>query len=1349
MGLPVPATEWHLGANPVWNVLRFRGCLPTSHLGPLGRTPMKSEPRETTSHLRGTARTVSMWTGIQRIPPDAFRPASKLLHQTSAVFASGDAVEFDRQPIQRTTTMEPEKGRFFLSRRIRSIAALLGLGMLLPVALSSRGGTLELDFNSDPAGIPGAQWAGTNPKPWFASGGNPGGFLALSHAAPSQYTVVVLPNIDPGAAVTGFSIAADLRVGNPSSGGVSADGFGLSFVREGDPLLESPDDKNQFAGALPESGGRTGVSILFDTWSGNTFPGDPSDPTDIQGLIVRVDNATVKKVAMPVQNGTADDPASIQTGPHDASYWNGGGDPYQPGAWSGLAWRRFTCVVTPEARLTLTWKGATLINNLQLPYSPTPSRWVLSSRTGAANEAVHVDNLRLVTTAQPIPPAAGPVGNLRTTEIGSERVVLAWDAATVPGQPGSPLVYDVLRDGVLIASRLSTSSYTDRNALPDRSYVYGVHARNIGNVVGAESTLTVRTRALMEGVAFLRGEIWHGMGDRSLEEALSDSRYQSRPPDEIRYLNGFSFGESSGFGNTFGDQYLVRVKGVFTAPKTARYRFFIRSDRQSALYFNANGATPPDPAQAVLIARESACCRGFQDVVEGVKPEATSVALSMVAGQKYGLTFVVKASNGPDWGQVAVREEGDRTPAQDLTPLRGSILSGPVDGSGAASVTMVRQPVSLSTSAYGVANFSATVSGASPYEGDYGPGRISYQWYKNDLPILNANGPSFSLTQASPDDNGARFHLVASVAGASVRSQTAVLTVPYDNNIPTVFRMTGSDTFDSITILFSEPVSDSALNPGYYQISGLSLTSGVRLSDRRVRFSTSPQLEGASYPATVAGVSDLVGRSVTFNGIFHSFRFQPGRVLYRRWKNRSQLPSDPAVLGDPDETLILDQFAVGPSNADPFVGQMKAVFIPESSGGHVFHLSSDNRGELYLGADANQRSRFRIAEEPVGGPRWVWDGGPGLDSVRGGSGARANRSDQYPRTGWPAGPGGAISLMAGRKYYLELIHRSPEGEDHAEATVSRVGGPDPAPGATSLVGGRIGWFFDPNELAARTGDNLRQILIRPEAPLGRPIPEGWVIPTDPGDFAIAGPGLVPWPKAADPNQPGDVMQFYYEEVTGDFDRVVRIKEISGLPTLDYWAGGGLQARVSTDALSPSFAIKVASPGNHMSGITVAGRAVDGQDSTVFGRILGWAPGGMGVEQTLPNQWIRLRRVGDWFAAYVGIDGKTWSMVGQRYQQWPARLLVGTYASAANLETGVQSLALMQFSMYGEPILDDASPPRLLSLEHLVESLQLLPPRGGGDLRPAGNRGRHGVPRRHRTRFRDVHGDRERGRRRCR
>lgn len=238
-----------------------------------------------------------------------------------------------------------------------------------------------------------------------------------------------------------------------------------------------------------------------------------------------------------------------------------------------------------------------------------------------------------------------------------------------------------------------------------------------------------------------------------------------------------------------------------------------------------------------------------------------------------------------------------------------------------------------------------------------------------------------------------------------------------------------------------------------------------------------------------------------------------------------------------------------------------------------------------------------------------------------------------------------------------------------------------------------------------TGQALRltAVQIQPEV-LPIVIPEGSVTATGADAFTVEGPGLVAFPSASNPVQPGDIQEFAYESITGDFDKIVKITSITSGPVtdpVDALASGGLQARATLDPLSPSFLINVSNPaGEDPAGgnqVTVRGRAIDGQNYTAYGRSY------PGVDATLPNQWLRLRRVGDWFAAYVGTDGVNWALVGQRYQQWPATLLVGTYAFSASYvddpdfgPSGGENLASVQFSNYGDAVVTDVTPPRLVS-----------------------------------------------------
>ncbi|MBN8247206.1 MAG: immunoglobulin domain-containing protein, partial [Verrucomicrobia bacterium] len=232
---------------------------------------------------------------------------------------------------------------------------------------------------------------------------------------------------------------------------------------------------------------------------------------------------------------------------------------------------------------------------------------------------------------------------------------------------------------------------------------------------------------------------------------------------------------------------------------------------------------------------------------------------------------------------------------------------------------------------------------------------------------------------------------------------------------------------------------------------------------------------------------------------------------------------------------------------------------------------------------------------------------------------------------------------------------------------------------------------------------LTAVQIQPEV-LPIVIPAGSVTATGDDTFTVSGPGLKAWTSPTDTDQPGDVQEFAYESVTGDFDKIVKVTGLTSGPVtdpVDNQASAGLQARVDTNALSASFLINISNPlGDPAAGgnqLTVRGRAIAGQAYTSYGATL------PGVADVLPNQWLRLRRVGDYFAAYVSTNGLDWALVGQRYQQWPATLLVGTYAFSASytvvegVGSGGENLATALFSNYGNAVVSDSTPPALVSV----------------------------------------------------
>ena len=279
--------------------------------------------------------------------------------------------------------------------RLQAQRSLLGLGAVVTWCASALAGSANYDFNSAPPAdlqfVLSQSDAG-----WRDTGGvNNTGYVALFDSINSQYAAVMIPDFDNGLIVKAFTFECELRVGNAvGNDGRPADGFSINYARATDPVVtqlaqEPPvDPRNDFAiPGAPEGGTTTGLSICFDTWSGNTWP---SGETDIEGIILRVDNVTKAKVAMPVRNGSCTDATSLQTGPYN---------PDLAGAPDELCWAPLKVDLAENGEVTVTWKGTVIVDKVQTGFLPSAGRIVLAGRTGGANENTHIDNLKITTVA--------------------------------------------------------------------------------------------------------------------------------------------------------------------------------------------------------------------------------------------------------------------------------------------------------------------------------------------------------------------------------------------------------------------------------------------------------------------------------------------------------------------------------------------------------------------------------------------------------------------------------------------------------------------------------------------------------------------------------------------------------------------------------------------------------------------------------------------------------------------------------------------------------------------------------------------------------------------------------------
>jgi len=166
----------------------------------------------------------------------------------------------------------------------------------------------------------------------------------------------------------------------------------------------------------------------------------------------------------------------------------------------------------------------------------------------------------------------------------------------------------------------------------------------------------------------LKFSYWGGISGTPVQGLYDDPRYPASP-DLVLAVN--SFNSRDAFPDDSHENYGATIEGYLTPTESASYRFFLRSDDASQFYLS----TDDKEANLAQIAEETGCCNGF---TEPDSPR-TSEPVALVAGKKYFVRLVYKEGGGGDYGQVAWRKEGDKTPAGSLQPIPGKFLSSAVD----------------------------------------------------------------------------------------------------------------------------------------------------------------------------------------------------------------------------------------------------------------------------------------------------------------------------------------------------------------------------------------------------------------------------------------------------------------------------------------------------------------------------------------------------------------------------------------------------------------------------------------------------------------------------------------------
>jgi hypothetical protein len=230
----------------------------------------------------------------------------------------------------------------------------------------------------------------------------------------------------------------------------------------------------------------------------------------------------------------------------------------------------------------------------------------------------------------------------------------------------------------------------------------------------------------------------------------------------------------------------------------------------------------------------------------------------------------------------------------------------------AVAPTILTNPASATVNEHGTTNFSVTVNGTAPF---------TFQWTDNNVDIAGETGPTLTMTQIPYTENNHQIRVrVSNPANtAGVTSAAAVLTVIRDTTPPTVVKANVNSAGDQVTVVYSEPVSDTALDTSLYGIDqGVIISYVTRSSDTTVVLHPTIALAGGlSFTLSIHGVQDLASTPNTMAATQVTFRsslFQAGAVLHKKYGwpandyNPNNLFNDPRYPNGPDRQDIMSVF---------------------------------------------------------------------------------------------------------------------------------------------------------------------------------------------------------------------------------------------------------------------------------------------------------------------------------------------------------------------------------------------------------------------------------------------------------
>ena len=429
-----------------------------------------------------------------------------------------------------------------------------------------------------------------------------------------------------------------------------------------------------------------------------------------------------------------------------------------------------------------------------------------------------------------------------------------------------------------------------------------------------------------------------------------------------------------------GDQFGARVRGYVCVPVTGAYTFWVAADDQAELWLS----TDEDPVNKVRIAYISGQY-SYTDWREwGKYPSQQSAPVTLEAGRRYYIEALHKEDAGGDHLSV-----GWQLPDGTLErPIAGSRLS-PVEGVGPnpnePTGTILRE-------------FWANAPGGS----------IS------DIPLTAAPTATSQLTLfEAPTNVGdsygqrVRGYVTAPVSGAYTfwvaADDRAELWLSSDDDpakkvrIAYVDGYTGSREWGKHASQQSAPITLAAGKRYYIEALHKEDGGGDNLA-------VGWQLPGGELERPIAG-----GRLSPYDPATAPPTVPAGTILREQWDGVAGSTVSSIPVGTaPSSTSQLTSFESPLNAGDQFGARVRGYVTAPVTGAYTFWVAADDQAELWLSTDEDPVNKVRIA--------YI--------------------SGQYSYTDWrewgkyPSQQSAPVTLEAGRRYYIEALHKEDAGGDH-------------------------------------------------------------------------------------------------------------------------------------------------------------------------------------------------------------------------------------------------------------------------------------------------------------------------------